>query len=419
MGIIDNLFSTVDSTIDMYGNTEITRAKVLFAESLFEKIGDSTRKDYVDSFSFKCNNKYLSSFYNNQLNKYYELLCNIYPSKYVRRNFMGECIAYTYEAIIGFDVLDGNGWSGILDGTDKANIKRLVKHIKKTVKFKILREIINYDKQYTKRNIDDKKEQHVVVKLNIRSLDNVVLDCEGQETTLNKIVSDDQRFVFNKDGHTFEFFKEWLDENKDRVLSNLQLKYLSSGLYERKMHNRICDKLLRELEKENPFQLNGRNKTIQQIQKEKEINYWTQLMDIIYSENENQNSKISNWIISNIDNDYVSDIVYSMDNEDVRHIVSVYASSSDSNSSIDCNYICSKVLYRFYNLVEDRLDQLMLLDVDSVKFYKKDDEIGYWTLDKHKEYEKYRNKFKSNKGNGDNKGSSLLVITPTGYEYAQ
>ena len=82
-------------------------------------------------------------------------------------------------------------------------------------------------------------------------------------------------------------------------------------------------------------------------------------------------------------------------------------------------YICSKVLYRFYNLVEDRLDQLMLLDVDSVKFYKKDDEIGYWTLDKHKEYEKYRNKFKSNKGNGDNKGSSLLVITPTGYEYAQ
>ena len=56
----------------------------------------------------------------------------------------------------------------------------------------------------------------------------------------------------------FEFFKEWLDENKDRILSNLQLKYLASGLYERKMHNRICDKLLRELEKENPFQLNGK-----------------------------------------------------------------------------------------------------------------------------------------------------------------
>ena len=199
---------------------------------------------------------------------------------------MGECIAYTYEAIIGFDVLDGNGWSGILDGTDKANIKRLVKHIKKTVKFKILREIINYDKQYTKRNIDDKKEQHVVVKLNIRSLDNVVLDCEGQETTLNKIVSDEQRFIFNKDGHTFEFFKEWLDENKDRILSNLQLKYLNSGLYERKMHNRICDKLLRELNKENPFQLNGNDKTIQQIQKEREIEFWTQLIDIIYAEDE-------------------------------------------------------------------------------------------------------------------------------------
>ena len=162
-----------------------------------------------------------------------------------------------------------------------------------------------------------------------------------------------------------------------------------------------------------------RDKTIQQIQKEREIQFWTQLMDIIYSENENQNSKISNWIISNIDNDYVSNIVYSMDNEDVRHIVSVYASTSDSSSSCSLDYICSKVLYRFYNLVEERLDQLMLLDVDSVKFYKKDDEIGYWTLDKHKEYEKYRNKFKSNKGNGDNKGSSLLVITPTGYEYAQ
>lgn len=414
MGIIDNLFSTVDSTIDMYGNTEVSRAKVIYAESLFEKIGDSTRRDYVDSFSFKCTNKYLSSFYNNQLNKYYELLCNIYPSKYVRRNFMGECIAYTYEAIIGFDVLDGSGWSGILDGTDKANIKRLVKHIKKTVKFKILREIINYDKQYTKRNIDDKKEQHVVVKLNIRSLDNVVLDCEGQETTLNKIVSDDQRFIFNKDGHSFGFFKEWLDENKDRILSNLQLKYLASGLYERKMHNRICDKLLRELEKENPFC----NKSIQQIQKEREIEFWTQLIDIIYTEDENQNSLISDWIISNIDNDYVSDIVYALDGEDVRHIVSVYASTSDSSGN--GNYICSKILYRFYNLVEDRLDQLQLMEIKPVrKFYKTDDEIGYWTLDKHKEYEKYRNKFKSNKGNGDDKGSSILVITPTGYEYAQ
>ena len=54
MGIIDNLFSTVDSSIDMYGNTEVMRAKVIYAESLFEKIGDSTRRDYVDSFSFRC-----------------------------------------------------------------------------------------------------------------------------------------------------------------------------------------------------------------------------------------------------------------------------------------------------------------------------------------------------------------------------
>ena len=142
------------------------------------------------------------------------------------------------------------------------------------------------------------------------------------------------------------------------------------------------------------------------------------MIDIIYTEDENQNSLISNWIISNIDNDYVSDIVYALDGEDVRHIVSVYASTSDSSGN--GNYICSKILYRFYNLVEDRLDQLQLMEIKPVrKFYKTDDEIGYWTLDKHKEYEKYRNKFKSNKGNGDDKGSSILVITPTGYEYAQ
>jgi len=402
MGIIEGLFNPIDSEVIASGNSEIIRQKILYCESLFERFGKG------NNYSLKCNNKYLSSFYNSQFNKFYDILVNKYPTKYIHRNFMAECASFTYEAVCGFNILDGGNWQGIIDGTDKANTKRLVKHIIQTVRFNILREIVNDDKLYTRREVNGKKEQHVTISLNVVSLDNVTLGHDGEETTFEKLVSSEQNFIYEKDGIKWSFYLDWLEKNKCRLLSKTQQKYLEVGIYERKMHNRIQERLCRALERENPF---GK-KTVLQLQKEQEIQFWTGLMDIIYNEQYEysvQNERISDWIIENIDDDRVSSIIYDkLSANDIREVVFAYQNGLK---------IPSDTLYKLYEAIEDRLDQLAVLDTRSIKFHKKESEygIGHWTLEKHQKYAEQLKQFKKQKFNKPTI-SNRLVVTPTGLE---
>ena len=363
--------------------------KELYFEGLFsqqvKRYKHETDGKFIDVLTLPTN-KSLEMFFNR--------LYSRYKIKHSYQDYMNECIYHTYNAVMRFEVRDGGSWQGMIDGTDKANIGKLISSIKTAVEH----EIWYFVNDGGKRTKNEDRE-NVKVKFNMTSLDSLIMGAEGEETTLVNSISSEMGFWGDKEGYKADHFKKWFEENRHRFLlrnQNLLIDNLAKCSHEKDGYtendveavtgvksnnmtatmNRIKKRTLDAFEKENPMG----HKTQLEMQKEEEIELWLPLIDLIYSDDASQNDKISAWLIANLDNEKVSNMVYDhITGKESIAVTDAYANGGQ---------IPSKVLYKVIEKVEARLDYLHQLDTTSVKFYKKPEEMGRWTPEAHKEWNK-------------------------------
>ncbi|MCD4839746.1 hypothetical protein LRS37_12890 [Neobacillus sedimentimangrovi] len=376
--------------------------KELFFEGLFtqqvRKYPTERYGKFIDTV-IVCTNKSLDMFFNKLYAKY--------KVKHAYNDFMNECIYWTYFSIQRFTIRDEGSWQEMIKGTDKKNIGRLITNIKTTVENEIIR-FVNDGVLYTSVRDEEGKKQHAKYKINFSSLDSILIEGEGEETTLMEMVDNEKGFWGVKEGYTSTHFVKWFKENKERILTKSQVRLLNNlrkcqhekdgytendisqyvGFNSKKVGeylDRIKVRVIKAWEKE----VSMGEKTQLEMAKEYELNLWSELMDIVYQEEvEDMNKAISDWFIANLDEEKVANLVYDQCTAKESKAVT-YAYVNKGEQTV----IPSKVLYKLVAKVEERLDYLQAMETHSMKFYKKTEEMGRWTPEAHKQYAKYLKDF--------------------------
>lgn len=363
--------------------------------SRVKKFGTERDGKFVDVV-MNCNNE--------SLQKFFEKLYTKYNVKHSFNDFIEECIYWTWKAISRFYIRDGGSWEELIDdvkdGRNNINMGRLVTSIKSEVEPEIVRWLTSNIK-ISSTSIDGEVFK-TTTGISLTSLDLILIDSDGKGT-INYIdtISSDMNYWKEKDGYMLNQFIKWFNENKERILIKSQVNLLnnlqsvgygsgeiSSGELQlvtgfnpmriKEYLDRIKKRTLKAWEKEKATEY----KTQLQLHKEYEIELWTELIDIVYKDDiANQNKKVSDWIVEHLDNEVVIKLIYdNIQCKDIREIIHSYIHKGEQTA------IPSKILYRITALVEERLDQLQLMNTTSVKFYKKDEEMGRWTPQTHTKY---------------------------------
>ncbi len=340
---------------------------------------------------------------NESLNRFFMKLYNKYKGKLAKKDFIAECMSFSYMAILKFECENYECWKGILKGTNSKDIGKLITYIKKTVKNKIYEFVVNDDVKFTRGMVEGEKGQHIMLRLNLTSIDSYVNGDDGSKVALMDLLGSDSNLFAQYDGYCWNFFIKWFKQNKDRILTKTQIKFLDdlTLCYHEKGDNYTKDdvyevtgtpsskkntklkkieaRVLKIWEKENPM---GK-KTLLQMQKEEELVMWEGLMKIVYGDDVDlfgQNRLVSDWFVSHLDEEAVWKLVFDLlDDNECRNVVNAY---KYKRLVIEYN-----ILYKLFEAVEARIDELLAYEVQAVEFFKRDCEKGNWNLDAHLEYE--------------------------------
>lgn len=334
---------------------------------------NSTDKAFVE-VSIQVNNQALKNNFDNLYKKY--------KPKHSYPDFINECIVHSWTAIQRFEVKDSGSWEGILDGTDKLNIGRLITNIQLTVRMEIIK-FQNEDVKYTRGEVDGVKGQHVSMKFNMNSLDSILVSADGADSSLVDVIGADANFWGIEDvEYKTNHFVRWFNENKERILYSSQVKFLNDlakcqkieGYTENDVYEvtgtpsykvngklkRIETTILRYWEQENP----AGQKTLLQLEKEEELALWDDLMSLLDEDPANQNEMMSEWLLDNFENDKVANMVYDNVNEaesiEVTRLV----------NGKDLGVISATILYKVIDKVEARINQLKAFNTEVKHVHK-------------------------------------------------
>lgn len=322
-------------------------------------------------FVIVCNNKSLDMFFNKLYKKY--------KIKHSYNDFMNECIYWTYFAIQRFHIRDEGSWEGILDGSDKTNIGRLISNIRTTVENEIIRFVNDKVLYTTKRENGVKK--HVRYTVTTTSMDAVFDNGTGELGTLYDIISSKNSYWEVQEGYELNHFMKWFHENRKRILTKSQNQFLDNlakaqhlqdgmtpndieevtGVSDRNRSTyikRIYERTLKAWQKENPMG----QKTQLQMAKEAELELWTPLIDLIYTDEiEGQNKRISDWFVNNMVNETVANLVY----DNLEGVEENKAVTDAIVNSGEQKIIPAPILYKLVAKVEERLDYIQQMDTTS------------------------------------------------------
>lgn len=349
---------------------EFVDKKEEFFDTLFEKQvtkHQQSRDGQFVSVKIVCNNTALDYLFNK--------LYKDYKVKESYLDFKSECIFWSYIAIMRFQIKDEGVWDSVIAGNDKANMGRLITNIKTTVKHEIYR-YVNEGAKFTRGKVGDKTNQHVMLKFDIKSLD-ALISLDGEEGTIVDLISEESNFFHSPDIAEYQVshFAKWLKENKDRVLAPSQVIFLAQLEKTRKVEgytnndveavmgmkvdavnsrirrikNRIAKKWLLE------NQDGAKNRL--QITVESELELWQPLLDILDSDDLiNQNQKLSEWILGNIENQKVANMLYDplTEAESIMATKSIKAFKKDDPRA----KLPSTILYVFTAGVMNRIEEL-------------------------------------------------------------
>lgn len=349
---------------------EFADKKEEFFNTLFEKqvtkYQQSTNGQFV-GVKIICNNPALDYLFNK--------LYRDYKVKESYLDFTSECIYWSYVAIMRFDIKDEGIWSAIIEGTDKANMGRLITNIKTTVKHEIYR-YVNDGAKFTRGTVGDKTNQHVVLKFDMKSLD-ALLTSDGEQGTIVDLISEEQNFFHSYDLAEYQVshFAKWFRESKERILAPSQVIFLAQLEKARKVEGytipdiesvmgmtssavnsrlrRIKNRIARIWLLENQ---NGAKNRLQ-ITVESELELWQPLLDILDSEDLiNQNQMVSEWILANVDNQKVTNMLYDPLTE--AESINVTKVIKGSKKDHPAGRLPSSILYVFTTGVLNRIEEL-------------------------------------------------------------
>ncbi len=374
--------------------------KEVFFNQLFEQrvVKYPTERDgkFID-VAYQCNNESLHNFINKLYNKY--------KIKHSFTDYMSECMYWTNIAIQRFNIRDDSSWAFIIAGTDRPNIGKLISSIKTTIEKEIIK-FNNPDTKWTTKR-EGSANRHVAYKYSFTSLDQVLMDKDNNSTSLVQTVSSDKSYWISKEGYQMNEFIKWFSENKEDILLKSQIRFLNNlekcqherdGYTENDIEavtgvphrligtylQRIKDRVEKAWSKEN-----NTGRSIAQISIDTEISMWDELTDIVNCEDQDlqaQSENFTYWIKNHLEEDIVSNMLAdAFDSQETQTMVK----SFKDNTSIP-----NILLYKFYSLVEARLQKLATTDTTVTPFYKKQSEMGKYTPKAHKEYNSFLQSFK-------------------------
>lgn len=341
-------------------------------EEFFNTIFEQQVKRYPNSIDKKnldvslvCNNPALDNHFGKLFKKY-----NINHSY---TDYLTECTFWAYRAIQRFEIKDDGSWEGIIAGTDKANLGRLINNIKTTVDHEIYR-FANEGAKFTRAEVDGNKRERVTIKMEIGSLDKMLE--EGFEGgNLLDILSEDHALWSSKEEeYSLSYFSEWFESNKENILTASQLKlladmkkchkvegYTTNDVYEvtgvescqiNKKMKRMATRIEKAWAKENP--LNFKNRL--EMQRDKELAIWNEVMDLVEDEEDLkfQNLRLTNYFMSHYETEKVANLVVdNLTGEDIIMFNRIYKNRGSIQIALP-----AKALYQLVNAVEGRIASL-------------------------------------------------------------
>lgn len=306
-----------------------------------------------------------------------------YGASQNNEDFMSEYLLWAWKAIERFEIKDEGSWEGIIDGTDKANIGRLINNIKITTKNQLHR-WVNDDALFTKRTIDG-VSQHVTIKMQMDSFDAIL---EGDYGMAETITGENNMFSSTMYDYSISFFQKWYQANKNRILTKSQLEFLfnlrkcvkvegytSDDVYQvtgtpsadvEKRLNRIAKRIEKAWVNEKP---NFKNRL--EIERDEELEMWNDLFGLAYAENEEiipvQNQLITKWLAERLDKDIVESIC-SRVLEQSEMVKLNRLHKLKSNEALET--LKGKSLYAVIAEAEDRVRALMVENYKTKKVFK-------------------------------------------------
>lgn len=359
-----------------------------------------------------------------------------YGASQNNEDFMSEYLLWAWKAIERFEIQDDGSWEGILDGTDKPNIGRLINNIKITTKNQLHR-WVNDDALFTKRTIDG-VSQHVTIKMQMDSFDAIL---EGDYGMAETITGESNVFSSTMYDYSISFFQKWYQANKSRILTKSQLEFLDNlrkcvkvegftpdDVYAvtgtpsadvDKRLNRIAKRIEKAWINEKP---NFKNRL--EIERDEELEMWNELFRLAHGKLEPsiQNQVITKWLADRLDKDIVESICFRvLETSEMKKLNRLY--KLESNEALEA--LKGKSLYAVIAEAEDRVRALMCASYKVEKVVKEPSEkMIEWKKEKAMRDKAPAQVFVDGELIGEIKGgqkttkNNVIYILPSGLEIA-
>lgn len=399
-------------------------------DELFQSMFEQKTKKYKKPIDGKTIDIYLyptiegqAQLFNALYRKYQGVSAHSY------QDFMNECAALTYKAISRFDVEDNMSWEGILSGSDRKNIGKLMSNIKRTVKNDLIK-FVNEKSKFTRV-----QNQDAIVNFSTESLSERLDTNDGETLERYEMVSESYWDV--QDGYEQDFFIKWFQENKEKVLIKSQIKlleglamcqndseytendvYAVTGVPSHKINTklaRIAEKVTEAFEKAYP----GYSKSITDVEKESQNEM---LIDFLTLTNtfEYESQEVTEWIVARMDNEFLTNTFYD------------YLNPSDTQDWLQAfkedSLIPEHVVFEMVESAKEKAVALSNWETEKVKFHVKHTDNRFDKLlhalynartREFKErpcyvYDRFGNLLRTEKFIPETKKTQIIEVTPAG-----
>lgn len=301
-----------------------------------------------------------------------------------KNDFNSEYLLWSWRAIERFEIRDESEgtWAQLVDGTaNPALLGKLIKNIKTTTEHEIYK-YVNPDAKFTRGEVDGVKGQHITLKIQIESLDNLLFSEDN--TTLEDFMSDEDS-IFSQnvnDEYYITYFHKWFNEHKHRIITKSQLKLLEdldkckkvegyttndiqkyTGVPSNKINarlKRIQTRVLKTWEKEKPTMKNRL-----EIERDKKIELLAEFQAIVKDDSnlDTQNLRLTNWLKRTYNTTLIMDML-----DEMMTLEETKATNRVFQTGV--GQIPATVLYKFSNRVDREMQKLKTSDYKVVPVSK-------------------------------------------------
>lgn len=293
-----------------------------------------------------------------------------------KSDFNSEYMLWAWRAIERFEIREESEgtWAQLVAGTaNPALLGKLIKNIKTTTEHEIYR-YANPTAKFTRGEVDGVKGQHITLKIQIESLDNLLFSEDN--TTLEDFMTDEDSIFSQNDNDKYyiTYFHKWFKEHKHRIITKSQLKLLEdldkckkvegyttndiqkyTGVPSNKINarlKRIQVRVLKAWEKEKPTMKNRL-----EIERDNKIELLAEFQAIVKDDSnlDTQNLRLTNWLKRTYNTTLIMDMLDEvMTLEETKATNRVFQTGEGQIPAV--------VLYKFSDRVDKEMHKLKTSD---------------------------------------------------------